>query len=303
MRKDPPVVLSGVRELATRYKGVLLDQFGVLHDGKRPYPHALPAVRQMAEQGQRLLILSNSSRRAWSSGALGKLAAMGFEETAFVGAITSGEVTHQSLANRSSPWWEALGSRCLHVTWGARGAISLEGLALQVTPKPNEAQFVLAHGTEAVGMGDGKAPEPRSLAALKNLLQEAAGHKLPMVVANPDIVTVSGSDLVTMPGTLAQWYDEFGGEVHLMGKPAPVIYEGAMALLGLDAAEILAVGDSLEHDIRGAQSAGVASAFICAGIHADETLTADGDINMDGLLRLCEKHSAWPDYVLPHLAF
>lgn len=37
-----------------------------------------------------------------------------------------------------------------------------------------------------------------------------------------------------------------------MGKPAPVIYEGAMALLGLDAAEILAVGDSLEHDIRGA---------------------------------------------------
>lgn len=68
-----------------------------------------------------------------SSGALGKLAAMGFEETAFVGAITSGEVTHQSLANRSSPWWEALGSRCLHVTWGARGAISLEGLALQAS--------------------------------------------------------------------------------------------------------------------------------------------------------------------------
>lgn len=70
-------------------------------------------------------------------------------------------------------------------------------------------------------MGDGKAPEPRSLAALKNLLQEAAGHKLPMVVANPDIVTVSGSDLVTMPGTLAQWYDEFGGEVRSLCLLSP----------------------------------------------------------------------------------
>ncbi len=44
-------------------QGVLLDQFGVLHDGVKPYPHAVAAVKQMAEQGQKILILSNSSRR------------------------------------------------------------------------------------------------------------------------------------------------------------------------------------------------------------------------------------------------
>jgi hypothetical protein len=34
-----------------------------------------------------------------------------------------------------------------------------------------------------------------------------------MIVANPDIVTVEGTNLRTMPGTLAQWYEEMGGQV------------------------------------------------------------------------------------------
>ena len=54
-----------------------------------------------------------------------------------------------------------------------------------------------------------------------------------------------------MPGTLARWYSDMGGCVHLMGKPAPVIYEAAMKELGVDASKVLAIGDSLEHDVAG----------------------------------------------------
>ena len=53
----------GVPVCKRALQGVLLDQFGVLHDGIEPYPHAVAAVKQMAEQGQKILILSNSSRR------------------------------------------------------------------------------------------------------------------------------------------------------------------------------------------------------------------------------------------------
>lgn len=69
---------------------------------------------------------------AGSSGALSKLANMGFAEDAFVGAITSGEVTHNALLNRQGEFWETLGNKCIHLTWGARGSISLEGLGLEV---------------------------------------------------------------------------------------------------------------------------------------------------------------------------
>ena len=45
-------------------KAVLLDQFGVLHDGKEAYPGALDAVRYLhADCGLRLYVISNSSRR------------------------------------------------------------------------------------------------------------------------------------------------------------------------------------------------------------------------------------------------
>lgn len=42
----------------------------------------------------------------------------------------------------------------------------------------------------------------------------------------------------------------------LLGKPASVIYQGAMQLLGIsDPKSVIAIGDSLEHDIAGACTA------------------------------------------------
>lgn len=41
---------------------MLLDQFGVLHDGNEAYAGAQHAVKWMADQGMKLLILSNSSK-------------------------------------------------------------------------------------------------------------------------------------------------------------------------------------------------------------------------------------------------
>ena len=175
------------------------------------------------------------------------------------------------------------------------------------------------------------------------LLRVCAARRLPLIVANPDVVTVDGTQLRPMPGWLARQYEAMGGEVrplhaqpapcdpfpasahacwpptlrgdlapatllitltvasvpwlfscplsfllphlflalppqvHLMGKPAPLIYQAALEMLGLPPAACLAVGDSLEHDIAGAAAAGVDSAFIVGGIHAEDVgLEPDG---------------------------
>jgi HAD superfamily hydrolase (TIGR01509 family) len=57
-----------------------------------------------------------------------------------------------------------------------------------------------------------------------------------------------------MPGTLAKQYAAMDGKVYTMGKPDPVIYNLALDALGLKPEEILAVGDSVEHDIAGART-------------------------------------------------
>ncbi len=83
-------------------------------------------------------------------------------------------------------------------------ASCLHGHCTQVVDWPEEADFILAHGTEAVGSAWGRPERPMSLPQIKQLLircaaqQQVSGRELPMVVANPDLVTVSGNDLVVM---------------------------------------------------------------------------------------------------------
>jgi hypothetical protein len=70
---------------------------------------------------------------------------MGFPTEAFAGVMTSGEVAHVYLRDRPTPWWQALGRRCLHLTWGVRSSISLEGLDLQAGPLYMHAVHAAVH--------------------------------------------------------------------------------------------------------------------------------------------------------------
>lgn len=110
------------------------------------------------------------------------------------GALTSGEVTHQFLMERPTQEWERLGTRCLHFTWGQRGAVDISELGLTAVSSPSDCEFILAHGTEGLGTPEGDV-QLQSTENLQDLMTECAalGGK-PMVVANPDFVTVSGYD-------------------------------------------------------------------------------------------------------------
>ena len=57
-----------------------------------------------------------------------------------------------------------------------------------------DAEFILAHGTEALGLPSMKLEE------LEKILESCAAKKIPMVVANPDFVTVEARALRVMPG-------------------------------------------------------------------------------------------------------
>ncbi|XP_023002867.1 pyridoxal phosphate phosphatase [Cucurbita maxima] len=292
--------LNGLQQLAEtrRFKAWFLDQFGVLHDGKQPYPGAVVALEKLAECGTKMVIISNSSRR--SSTTMEKLKSLGFDPSLFVGAITSGELTHRYLHRRDDAWFAALGRSCIHMTWSSRGAISLEGLGLRVVDNVEEAEFVLAHGTEALGHPSGD-PLPMTLEELEKILEQCAAKKIPMVVANPDYVTVEARDLRVMPGTLASKYENLGGEVKWMGKPDKIIYQAAMSMVGVDASDSIAVGDSLHHDIKGANAAEIQSVFITGGIHATKLGLGNFDeiADLNSVKALASKYDAYPSYVLP----
>jgi ribonucleotide monophosphatase NagD (HAD superfamily) len=148
-----------------------------------------------------------------------------------------------------------------------------------------------------------------------SLLSTAASFPKPppLIVANPDIVTVHGNsgELRTMPGTLAKHYAQQlsllqiqnnDDLIMLMGKPASVIYNQALHLLGnLYPSEVVAIGDSLEHDIAGAAAAGIDSVFIAGGIHRNECgmSTDNSELDEEGMERLFEKYKCRPTYICP----
>lgn len=74
-----------------------------------------------------------------------------------------------------------------------------------------------------------------------------------------------------------------------------------MSMVGVDASDSIAVGDSLHHDIKGANAAGIPSVFITGGIHATELGLGNFDetADMNSVKALASNYDAYPSYVLP----
>ena len=252
-------LISGLRELAPRYDGFILDLWGVIHDGLAPLPGAIDCLQSLIDAGRRIVLLSNAPRRA--DDVVRRITAVGVPVGLYHDVMSSGEEAWQHLKRREDPFYAALGRRCLHI--GSERDLEIrEGLGLDYVDAPADAQFVL--NTGPAGWDD-------RIEDYEPVLREALARGLPMVCANPDLVVQRGSTLHLCAGALAKWYEEAGGRVRWHGKPFRLVYDSCLVLLGIgERSRILAIGDSLRTDIAGAAGAGIDSLLIAGGIHADE---------------------------------
>jgi HAD superfamily hydrolase (TIGR01459 family) len=242
----------------------------------------------MAAAGKRSLVLSNSARTGTDSWA--RLGALGFDRSAFAGIVTSGEVVRALLSGRDDPFFAALGRRVLVI---ARDHSLIEGLDYQAVDGPDDADFIL--------LGSSTSPEMSLAADHAPVLERAAALRLPLICANPDRIGVDASGLTEGPGSLAAFYERRGGHARYIGKPHPEVYARAASLLGNPAAgRVLAIGDSLEHDIAGGRRAGCLTLFVESGIHAADLAHADL-AGADGAQALYDRFGAMPDFTIATL--
>jgi HAD superfamily hydrolase (TIGR01459 family) len=280
-----PIRIERVAVIADRFDAAILDQWGVLTDGAKAPPGACAAVAALHAAGKRLVVLSNSARAGDAS--LERLARLGYVVEAFGGIVTSGATVREMLRDRRDPFFAGLGSSVLLI---ARDGTLLEDLPYRLADRPEDADFLL--------LGSSTAPEMSLAADHAPVLARAAAAGLPALCANPDRVGIAATGFIEGPGTLARHYETLGGTVRYVGKPYPEVYARAMALLGEpDPARVIAIGDSLEHDIAGGRNAGCATLLIESGIHADD-VASDG-----GLDRLVARYRVSPDFIAPRLAW
>ncbi|KRC06500.1 hypothetical protein ASE23_26685 [Rhizobium sp. Root73] len=270
------------------YRGVILDLFGVLHDGVTAYPRALEVLAHLRARGIRTCLLSNSPRRSHSVAV--RLASMGIGRNLYHGLITSGEMVYEAFAGPNPPMEGLNGRRFFHVG-PAELSCLLKGLAIEQAFTLSEADFILATGS----------PQDGAFSIDPNPLVSGQTCELPMICANPDLEVYIGAQKVLCAGTVALQYEAHGGHVIRYGKPFSSAYIQAMKVLDVPVQEVLAVGDSLATDILGANRMGIDSALIVTGMHQD-CVANGGAVRWQRLEQLYQIHGAEPTFVLSSLA-
>mmetsp|Transcript_24606 Transcript_24606/g.33718 ORF Transcript_24606/g.33718 Transcript_24606/m.33718 type:complete len:381 (-) Transcript_24606:332-1474(-) len=295
VKENPLPIVSSFSSIIDKYDAFLLDQFGVVHDGKTCYEGSAECIRELQRLKKRVVILSNSSKRrrdtvdrlhALNCGMCTWLDAGTIADIPLINVVTSGDLVHQGLRDAqnpaprrgalgSHPFFANLGGPYCHVFGNGDDDVSYCATAGLIPSSIENADFILARGLFCTISGKDSV-EPLNygddIASIDSTLVQSYARGLPMIVANPDLVRPDGLDS-PMPGQLGQRYEALGGKVFQVGKPFDLIYDEALQILaegGIDVNRICAVGDSMHHDVAGAVSKGIASVFVTGGVHAGE---------------------------------
>ena len=248
--------LTGIGGFAADYDGLIIDLWGVLHDGFAAYPGAIATLAALQSAGKRTLLLSNAPRRV--APLVEQMAAMGIGRDLYHHLLTSGEAVHGALARRDDPFFAELGRR-LYAMGPRQDDNIFAGLDYE-SVELDQADFILDTGP----WGDETVED--FLPALRRGIERG----LPMICANPDRVVVRAGRALPCAGALADRYEQMGGQVAWRGKPDIAIYEESLALLGTDRGRTLCVGDGMPTDILGAVTSGLDSVLVTRGIHGAE---------------------------------
>lgn len=281
-----PDMIGSLDEIAGRYRAVLSDVWGVVHNGVTSYPDAGEALKRARAKGIAVVLITNSPRRHLDVEK--QLAALGVPDDSWDRVVTSGDVTRDLV--RAGP------KRVFHL--GPERDFGLyEGLDVELVEE-FEASAVCC-----TGLFDDEAETPDDYA---DMLKRFRARNLPFICANPDIVVERGEKLIWCAGSLARDYAQLGGRTEIAGKPHRPIYVAALAAAGevlggpLAPSETLAIGDGVLTDVKGAEQNGIDVLYVSGGIHASEygeTLNPDAA----RLLAFLDRHGHKPVAAIPRL--
>jgi HAD superfamily hydrolase (TIGR01459 family) len=242
--------------LADRYDVLLCDVWGVVHNSIVAFPQAADALARFRQKGGAVVLITNAPR----PGTIVEhyLDQLGLPRTSYDAIMASGDVTRGVISKRQGTVYHLGPERDVPI---------FQGLDLQFAP-PDRADFAVCTG---LFNDDTETPDD-----YRDLLVAMRARNMFMLCANPDLVVERGEKLIYCAGALADVYAALGGEVLYAGKPYAPIYKEALAMAqaarGKDirSDRVLAIGDSIRTDLKGARDFGLDCLFVTAGIHSEE---------------------------------
>ncbi|MGH1418684.1 MAG: TIGR01459 family HAD-type hydrolase [Hyphomicrobiaceae bacterium] len=240
----------------------LVDIWGVMHNGVAPFAGAVGACQEFRGSGGTVVLLSNAPRPGDSVAiALDKI---GVSRDAWDAIVTSGDAARGLIAQ--------LGEIPIYHIGPERDVPLMDGLGV-TRVAPGRAEAIVCSG-----LFDDTIETPQMYIQPLEKLNSA---KLAMVCANPDLRVERGGKIIYCAGAIAAEYEKLGGKVTYAGKPYFPIYQRAFEVIkqlrgvDVDLDRVVAIGDGVLTDIKGAANAGIRSVYIASAIHADDPLNLD----------------------------
>ncbi len=272
------IKLESIQDIINKYDNYIIDQWGVMHNGIVGFDYAINCINYLYKNGKNLFIISNSSKRQKFT--QDKLSELGFEKNMFKKIITSGEMIWQNMKKEFSKYKET--KKCFHIHDKTKkdGLAFRKGLNLSFVNNVADADIILACTPFSNMLPVDYIP----------ILNNAVNKKIKMYCANPDYETTENNTdkKKFCMGAIAEIYTKMGGEVLILGKPEEEIYIKTFKYTKIDKSKTIAIGDSLFHDIKGANNFCVDSILVISGIHKD----------LKTIDKLSKSHQIAPTYVI-----
>jgi HAD superfamily hydrolase (TIGR01459 family) len=280
--------LERIEPLARGYDILLCDIWGVVHNGIAAFAEACDALSRFRSGGGTVILVTNAPRA--SEAVVRILDRMSVAHAVYDAIVSSGDVTRGIVARRA-------GQRVFHLG-PERDHSIFTGLDVAFTPLAT-ADYVVCSG-----LFDDTIETPDNY---RDMLAAMRQRGLFMVCANPDVVVERGDALVYCAGALADVYAALGGEVLYCGKPHAPIYDMALATAASlrggripSRDRVLAIGDSVRTDLKGAAAFGLDVMFVTSGLHAEHYGSRDTP-DMDALNKVFAEAGVAPKAVMSGL--
>ena len=282
-----PQILTGLADIAENYDALIVDIWGVLHNGQAPFEGVDAALLNYRQQGGKVLLLSNAPRPGTS--AVKRLEAIGNRHDGFDDILTSGDAVRALMSDMGRE-----GKKICHI--GPQKDADL------ITDL--EVEFVDEDAADAILFSGPYNDTTETPDDYGDMLARFRARNLPLLCPNPDRTVQFGDRVIYCAGAIAEAYENIGGEVVWVGKPYPVVYTRARAMLrdmtGLENPHLLAIGDGPKTDMPGAEAAGIDALFIGGGLAS----ASGADIeNPEAIAAILAEENTQARYAMRHLVW
>ena len=239
---------EGLKSIVDNYQLFYIDLWGVVHNGINLYEDAISVLEELKKKNKKYVLLTNAPRPNETVRIF--LEKMGMEKDIRDNVFTSGEASINYLKkNYYDNFFFHIGP--------PRDFDLFKSFKQKKLDNIDDSDYILC-----TGLFESYNEE---LIYYKKLFEKNINKK--MICTNPDLIVDRGSKRELCAGSVAMVFEKMGGEVLYFGKPYPEVYNQAANSKNK---KVLAIGDNLNTDIKGANLLNFDSLIVSNGIHKNE---------------------------------